>query len=149
MSEHRPGAVVETRFRRLVDLLDQRVDGMAEDVVARAAQEWPDWSSAARPELQEPIRRVARDSIRAEIAALREGRLPHELTAADADFAREAARMAVPVSALGWSFRAGHAVQWQHWLELVEREECEPTNRRQLLERGSQFFFAYADRLIQ
>ena len=34
-------------------------------------------------------------------------------------------------------------------MDLVERHEPDPVRRRELLERGSAFFFAYADRMIR
>ena len=140
---------VESKFRGLVDLLEREVDGIVEDLLGRSAREVSDWSAAARPELLDPQRRLARDSIHAEIGALRDGRLPSELTAADAEFAHEAARIGAPVSALSWGFRASHQRQWQRWFELVESHEQDPGRRREMLERGSAFFFAYTDRMLQ
>jgi GGDEF-like domain/PucR C-terminal helix-turn-helix domain len=143
------GTEVESKFRDLVDLIEREVDGIVEELLALSAREDSQWSAAARPELLEPQRRLARDSIQAEIRALREGRLPSELAAADAELAQAAARIGAPLSTLGWGFRASHQRQWQRWFELVESREQDPGRRRQMLERGSAFFFAYADRMLQ
>lgn len=136
------------KFGELAELLDHDVEEMADALVARFEEEIPDWSTG-RPELREPIRRLTRDSIHAEVASLRDGHLPEELPPADAEFARESARIGAPVGNLSWGFRTGHALQWQHWMDLVERHERDPVRRRELLERGSAFFFAYADRMIR
>jgi hypothetical protein len=143
------GSEVESKFCDLVDLLEREVDGIVEELLARSAREVQRWSAAARPELLEPQRRLARDSIQAEIRALRDGRLPSELTAADAEFAHEAARIGAPVSSLSWGFRASHQRQWEQWFELVESHEQDPGRRREMLARGSAFFFAYTDRMVQ
>jgi hypothetical protein len=124
------------------------LDEMVEELLGRWP-ELPEWAPSARPELEEPVRRLTRESIRAELAALRHGRLPESLSEADAEFAREAARLGAPVTTLSFGFRGGHAVQWRHWFELVERSEADPGRRRELLEHGSAFFFAYADRMVQ
>jgi hypothetical protein len=64
----------------------------------------------------------------------------------DADGARRTAHIG-PLGPLLSGYRAGHAVQWETWFELVEQQQFQPSPRRELLERGSRFFFAYADRL--
>lgn len=138
-----------TDLAHYAELLDQRVDDMVDELVARYAREFPAWGASARPELVEPARQLAKDSIHAEIAALREGRLPRELAGADAEFARASARIGIPINNLIWGFRAGHQAQWRRWLELVEAGEQDPVRRHALLERGSAFFFDYADRMIR
>jgi PucR C-terminal helix-turn-helix domain/GGDEF-like domain len=138
-----------TNFGELVDLLDAQVDDMVEEILARYAEEFPDWGPVARPELVDEARQVSTKSLHAEIAALREGRLPDELPVPDANFGRATARLGAPVSNLSWGFRAGHAAQWRRWLELVDAREREPVRRFELLQRASEFFFAYADRMIQ
>jgi len=140
---------VEAKFQALVGALDRDVDGMVSEMLLRLDRELPAWSTTARPELVDPLRQLIADSIHAEIAALGGGHLPEELPAADMEFAREAARIGAPASSLSWGFRAGHALQWQRWLDLVDRGETDSERRRALLERGSAFFFAYADRMIQ
>lgn len=46
-------------------------------------------------------------------------------------------------------YTIGHAVQWDAWLDLVDRHRPSAPVQRALLAAASQFFFAYADRLTQ
>lgn len=55
--------------------------------------------------------------------------------------------MGAPLELVVLQYRIGHAVQWQAWSDLVESRDLEPSTRRWLLQRGSDFFFSYADRL--
>ena len=43
--------------------------------------------------------------------------------------------------------RASQIVLWESWFELVEDSDLDHLRRRELLERGSDFFFRYADQL--
>ena len=89
-----------------------------------------------------------RESILAELVSLRTGaRLPEACPEVDAQGARLAARVGTPLSTVLYLYRVGHSVQWGAWFELVEAEEPDPDARRALLQRGSRFFFDYADRL--
>jgi hypothetical protein len=83
-----------------------------------------------------------------ELNALATGaRLPEACPEGDAEGARYCARLGVPLQYVLQQYRLGHAIQWEAWFQLVEEEEPDPTARRALLERGSRFFFDYADRM--
>jgi DNA-binding PucR family transcriptional regulator len=55
----------------------------------------------------------------------------------------------VPLEAVLLQYRLGHAVQWEAWFEIVESHGLSATKRRELLARGSRFFFDYANRLTR
>ena len=114
--------------------------------MARLREELPEWAVES-PELFNEMRSFAEESILVELSALKDGAtIPSTCPAVDADGARRTARFG-PLGPLLSGYRAGHAVQWETWFELVEQQELESAARRELLERGSHFFFAYADRL--
>jgi DNA-binding PucR family transcriptional regulator len=54
--------------------------------------------------------------------------------------------MGFPLAGVLQSYRTGHAVQWEAWLEAVEGLRLPEQERLALLRRGSDFFFEYADR---
>ena len=100
------------------------------------------------PDLAEALSAGARPSILAELVAMQEeAALPDRCPAVDAEGARLAARFGVPIDMAIWVYRVGHSVQWEGWFRLVERHEGSAEARRALLEAGSRFFFAYADRM--
>lgn len=135
----------DTTFAALARALADRVDHLSEVLLARVFREIPEWLE--RPELHEPLRQLTRESVRVEQMAFARRELPDECPAVDAEIASWAARLEGPVSLVIDGYRRGHQVQWEGWFELVEGEDCEPELRRELLERGSRFFFAYAGRV--
>jgi hypothetical protein len=139
---------VDTSFRLLTAELASRRDRLVADYVSRLREELPEWS-AERPELAEAIQVGAREAIGGELRALAEESLPETCPEFDAEGARQCARLGVPLDAVLLQYRLGHAVQWDAWLDVVEGHELAAGRRRDLLERGSRFFFAYANRLTR
>lgn len=131
----------------LVGRLEGRIDALVDGIFESFERE-SDWFET-RPDLREMARRLSVDSGLAEMAAMRAGRLPTELSEADVAFAREAARAGSPVADIIDGYRRGHAAWWEGWWELVEEHEPEPAARRALLKRGSDFFFGYAGRMTR
>lgn len=137
----------QEEFERLTAELVARLDSVVADGLARIRAAAPPWTRE-RPEFDEVLRYGAKQSIGAELAALRDGAvLPEALPEIDAEGARLSARSGVPLDVHLFLYRAGHASQWQAWFDLVEREVTAADVRRSLLERGSSFFFSYADRM--
>jgi hypothetical protein len=142
-------ATVGTRFADLAERLAARTDELAEEYLRRAAVEFPEWI-VDRPDLTAVVRSGARRSMGAELRALADGAVPAAACPeVDADGARYCARLGVPLHYVLQQYRMGHAIQWEAWFELVEEAEPDPAARRDLLERGSRFFFAYADRMCR
>lgn len=141
-------AVLEAELDRLGGALEARLDDVVEAIMRRAREELPREWTVERPELRAPLRNGIRSSVHAEMRSLRAGlRVPDAAPPEDVEFVRRAAQLAAPLWFMLWGYRAGHAAQWEAWMDLVEELADEPAVRRALLEQGSRFFFAYADRL--
>jgi hypothetical protein len=137
---------LDSVFDELVAEMEERVEDWAQRAITIAEQVEPEW--AAFPELDEAMRRGARESIFAELATLRHGgQPPDEPPAVDAEGVRLCARFGVPLDVVAFLYRGGHFVQWEGWFDLVEGRNLPAPDRRALLKRGSRFFFAYADRM--
>lgn len=134
-------------FASLAGAMPEHIEAMVERMTSR----WPPSIVAwfdERPELRARNREFTCGSILAELDCLRDGaRLPDDLPAIDAELARIAAQLDAPLTNQLWGYRNGHRVQWETWVELVEALAPPTAERRELLERGSAFFFSYVDRL--
>lgn len=107
----------------------------------------PELAPFAQAELREPGLANARSDIGRELAALLDGcRLPVACPGEVAVSARLAVEHDFPLWAALQSYRTGHAVQFEAWLEAVDALELGEEQRRELVETGSRFFFEYADR---
>jgi hypothetical protein len=114
-------------------------------ILARLGQRFPRWedrSAFARPE----VTAFLHGSLENQVRAFAREELPSAAPAVDAEGARAVAR-AGGLSALLSAYRAAQAVLWETWFELVEDSELASPVRRELLGRGSDFFFRYADLL--
>ncbi|HEV2076164.1 MAG TPA: helix-turn-helix domain-containing protein [Thermoleophilaceae bacterium] len=139
----------EGRFRELAESLVERVDRLAGAVADQAREDFPEWT-VDRPELWEMVRVGAPESIGAELRMLAMGgEVPSNCPEVDAEGARVAARAGVPLSVVLHLYRLGHSAQWEAWFDAVETTESDPARRRDMLARGSRFFFAYASRLSE
>ena len=137
---------LDTASRRAGELVAERLDEIVEDWLERMWAD-PDYSDWATPEALEPTRANARRDIGREVAALLEGfALPVSCPEEVANSARYAASTGFPLAGVLQCYRTGHAVQWGPWLDAVESLGLGDDERRALLERGSAFFFEYADR---
>jgi DNA-binding PucR family transcriptional regulator len=139
---------VDATFGLLAAELAARRAELVADYTSRLREELPEWS-VERPELADTIRVGAGEAIGGELRALAEGTLPETCPEFDAEGARQCARLGVPLDAVVLQYRLGHAVQWDAWFEIVEGHALSAAHRRELLERGSRFFFAYANRLTR
>ena len=135
------------RFTSYASTLAAHVDELADEGVSRIRAQFPQYAVDV-PELAEALSAGARPSILAELVAMQDdAALPDRCPAVDAEGARLAARFGVPIDSATWVYRVGHSVQWESWFRLIERHERDAEARRALLEVGSRFFFAYADRM--
>ena len=139
---------VDTTFRLLAAELAGRRADLVAGYTSRLGEELPEWS-VDRPDLAEIIRVGAEAAIGGELRALADETLPDSCPEFDAEGARQCARLGVPLEAVVLQYRLGHAVQWEAWFEMVEDHGLEAARRRDLLERGSRFFFDYANRLTR
>lgn len=140
-------ADLDTQLSQLARRLSSQATPLADAVMERMRETLPEWMRD--PTLFETSRQFARESIELELQWLQAGSLPEACPAVDAGAARQGAHAGVPLDILLLGYRAGHAAQWRAWFRLVEADAPDNDLRRVLIERGSQFFFEYADRLSQ
>ena len=138
----------DTTFRLLAAELRSRRAELAAQYTDRLHHELPEWS-VERPELADTIQAGAEAAIGGELQALADDALPDACPEFDAEGARQCARLGVPLDALLLQYLLGHAVQWEAWFEIVEGHRLSDAKRRELLARGSRFFFEYANRLTR
>ena len=111
-------------------------------------EHYPD-ETIADPVLQERIREFAEASFLAEYEAFRAGSVPETPPPTDAFGARVVAQLGMPLEPwVNTGYRVGHRCHWEAWMDLVDSRVRDADLRRQLLDRGSRFFFEYVDRLI-
>jgi DNA-binding PucR family transcriptional regulator len=135
-----------SQLTRLAGLLEAQVDRINESHMARMRSELP--QSFLQAGAWEDARAFSRESILAEVRALRGGAtLPASCPEVDAEAARGLALAGGSIDPMLSGYRSGHLAQWEAWFALTEDEVEDPGERRALLERGSRFFFEYADRL--
>ena len=128
--------------------MEDRVDGVVEAIFAARPPEVLEWFDRY-PELYDANVELARGSVRAEYACLREERLPDGCPEVDAAFARSAAQLSTPLNNLLWGYRQGHRQHWEAWYQLVGEQPVDERARDALLRRGWAFFFEYVDRLSE
>ncbi len=127
--------------------LAAHVDEIAALAIERIRAEVPKFA-VDTPELAQSVSSGARPSIFAELVAMQQdASLPAQCPAVDAEGARLAARYDVPLNTAIWVYRVGHKAQWETWYRLVGRAVADGPDRVALHEAGSDFFFAYADRI--
>jgi hypothetical protein len=136
----------EPTFDELVDALEARVDATVDVHLRRMREHYPE-QAVGDPVIEQRIREFSIASMLTEYGWLREGELPPEAPLRDAEGARELARLGIPVDWVLTGFRVGHRCHWEAWMDLVETRVDDAPMRRELLDRGSRFFFDYVDRL--
>jgi hypothetical protein len=136
----------EPTFDELVDALEARVDATVDVHIRRMRDHYPE-QAVGDPVIEQRIREFSIESMLTEYGWLREGELPPEAPPRDAEGARELARLGIPVDWVLTGFRVGHRCHWEAWMDLVETRVDDAAQRRELLDRGSRFFFDYVDRL--
>jgi hypothetical protein len=138
---------LRSRFSTLASELAAHVDEIAERAIERIRSEVPEFA-VDTPELAESVSSGARPSILAELVAMQqEATVPTECPTVDAEGARLAARFDVPLNTAIWVYRVGHKAQWETWYRLIGRAVRDGPDRVALHEAGSDFFFAYVDRI--
>jgi hypothetical protein len=137
---------VDAATRELADELARRIDALVEAMLERVLAD-PDLARFDEPHFQELARLIARENLLHEVHALRHDRALPESAPGEAQVAaRQAVELDAPVTVVLRCYRAGHAVLWSAWLELVEHRDFDDAVRRRLLESGSEFMFAYVER---
>jgi hypothetical protein len=133
-------------FDELVDALSARVDETVAIYMRRMRDHSPD-ETIGDPVIQERIREFAEASFLAEYEAFRAGSVPETPPPTDTFGTRAIAQGGIPPVWILTGFRVGHRCHWEAWMDLVDSHVPDADTRRRLLDRGSKFFFEYADRL--
>lgn len=124
-------------FARLAGQLESSLEPLCIELVARLR------SSGAGRSLRSGLLDVARLMLAEQLRAFARQELPVHL----GDPAAEVTRIAADLDLCLELYRAAHMVLWEAWFELVETDSLDPSQRRELLRRGSDFLFAYAGHL--
>jgi PucR C-terminal helix-turn-helix domain len=133
-----------TQFDRLVDEMVARVDQLAELTLDRLRERFPAWGVETAFS-RDQVLAVARASLEAQLSAFRRDDLPSRSPEIDDTAARAVARVG-ELDMFANGHRAAQFALWETWFSLIENSDAmEATERRQLLSRGSDFFFRYAD----
>ena len=131
-------------FDELVDALEARVDDTVAIDLRRLREHLPH-ELVGDPVFEERLREFAVASMLAEYEAFRAGALPETAPPTDAFGTRLNAQLGIPLDWILTGYRVGHRCHWEAWMDLVEGHVQDPDARRELLNRGSKFFFDYVD----
>jgi hypothetical protein len=129
---------------------ERRIDELAPVIVARSQREIPELRDFEAPQFWESVREITCGSRRTQADYLRRQRdLPSDCPPSDASAAVLAARAGVSLPGCLKSYRIGHAVAWDAWLDVIESAELAEPSRRMCLRAVSRFVDAYDDRLME
>ena len=134
-----------SEFERLVGEMQGRVEALVDATLERVGQRFPDWAAESAFSLHQ-IRKYAREAIDAELSDFGRETLPVTCPESAALAARAVARTG-ELEAFANGYRSLQAALWEAWFGLVEDSPLQGAERRDLLSRGSDFFFRYADLL--
>lgn len=135
-----------SEFNRLVAEMQARLDWLADATLERLDERFPVWArqtAFSRAQIVE----FARASIGTQMLAFGRGELPERCPEPDGAAARAAAAVG-ELEVLSGGYRAAQMTLWEAWFSLVEDSPgLAAKERRELLSRGSNFFFRYVDLL--
>jgi hypothetical protein len=135
---------LETIANRFLARREELAEEMTERICAGVAE----FAGFDGPELWEAVRVSCLANLEAGLASMAHDlALPEAIPADARDLALLTARLDLPLAALLRSYRVGHAMTWQLWLDEVEREDPEAEVRRETLVAASDYLFEYVDRL--
>jgi PucR C-terminal helix-turn-helix domain/GGDEF-like domain len=131
-------------FARLAAALEARLGRLAAAALARVGEKLPDLEAVGEDGVRQ-VGDLIRASLRAELRSFRQGAMPEHCPEVDAEAVSGLFR-SVDLRVLEIAHRASQMALWGAWLELVEENSgLGARERRLLLGRGSDFFFAYAE----
>jgi hypothetical protein len=129
---------------------ERHIDEIAAVTATRSRAEIAELHDFEAPQFWEAVREITRGSRRSQAARLRNGReLPTECPAPDLEAARLAVSTGVSLPASLKSYRVGHAVGSDAWLDAIEETDLDDPSRRECLRVVSRFVDAYDDRLME
>ena len=111
---------VDDSLRAISGRLEQRIDEIVDSIVTRLREEVPDLRAAEQPEMWVAWRASTMATLRAALTALGGDREPASAPPEATETARLAARAGIPLDVLLRTYRGGHAVLWEYWVDEVE-----------------------------
>lgn len=134
-----------SEFDRLIGEMEARLDAFVDSTFERVGQRYPNWATDSAFS-REQVADFVRASLATQLRAFSRDALPKSCPDLDAAAARTVARVG-EIEPFSGGYRAAQVTLWQTWFCLVEDSGLEGSERRELLTRGSDFFFRYADLL--
>jgi hypothetical protein len=139
---------VDYMVRKVAEQLETELDAIVEAMLERMSAEVPDFNVDGQPGLSEALRESCYGNMRAALAALRSDRETPSATPSEAvEEARVTAASGTSLNALLHTYRVGHAVVLERFIDLVEESELSAQARQGVLRIGSRYLFAYIDAL--
>jgi hypothetical protein len=130
-----------SKFDSLADQLEGELASLIPLALERLRQRAPMWNVASSFSCEQ-VAAFARTSLQTQLRSFRLGALPAECPEVDAAAARAVAAVGELRVLLG-GYAACQASLSDAWLDLVESAANDSQERRELLRRGSDFFFRY------
>ena len=125
-----------------------RREEVADAMVARIRADVEELGASDRVELWEAVRASCLANLETGLGALAGDReLPGSIPGNARDLALLTARLDLSLAALLRTYRLAHQVMWRAWAAEVEARAEDADIRRLALEAGSDYLFAYVDRL--
>jgi hypothetical protein len=137
---------VDYMVRKIAEQLETELDAIVEAMLERMSDEVPDFNVDGQSGLSEALRDSCYGNMRAVLAALRSDRETPSATPPEAvEEARVTARSGTSLNALLHTYRVGHAVVLERFIDLVEESELSAHARQGVLRIGSRYLFSYID----
>jgi hypothetical protein len=135
-------------FDRLAGELEGKLDSLAATSMEKLGDRVEPWM-AETAAVWAQVAELNREAFVFGLRSFREDILPRTCPEFVAEAVRAVAVMG-SVDLVLMGFRTGHATSWEAWFELVEDADgLDAAERRDLLMRGSDFFFRYSDRICE
>jgi hypothetical protein len=139
---------VDTALTHAASEFEAQIDELAGVITVRMQEEIEELGELEAPELWEVVRRVSVGGRRALATSFRDGEsLPDALPEPDVEAVHAAAAAGMSLPAVLHSFRIGHVVTMEAWLDAVERMDLPEAERLPLSRRVARFVTAYDNRL--
>jgi hypothetical protein len=135
-----------SEFDRLAGELEARLDQLAVSTLERLRERAPGWVLQTAVS-HDQINKYVRATLRVQIQAFQRDALPKSCPDVDAAAAVAVAKVGELETLLN-GYRSAQMTLWEAWFAIIEDSpQLQGTERRELLTRGSDFFFRYADLL--
>ena len=140
---------IDDEIALFVKHLRGRVDVMVEEELVRMRAEAPTFFTSDDPDFLAVSTASCVGHLGVLLDALSSGRdMPSALPPAAVEETRTVAQWGIPLDSLIHTYRIGHAVVWEHVMDLADEILEDARVRSQILKLISRYFFAYHDRMV-